>query len=202
MNFRFTKELIGNSSTNRPDKQLKLYKIFDDREVLRGQFFYYPEKQIISFENREILIEVGSKFFKKTKYLLTDKKDGKQVGEYEISGGIGISLFWQDVPTLPTGKVILNNMVFNFRRIAPDVSYSSLKQEYWNYFKFRLYAVKGDEFYDYSLKLDTSIVSKSNLVKHRPFIGAIESNSDNVFAILAGLYLMEIEFDNEDGDIG
>jgi hypothetical protein len=198
VNFKFSKELIDKDSTNRPSKQLRLYKILDDKNQLLGQFLYYPKEQVISFNDREISIEVVSKFLKKTKYFLVDKKDNKQVGEYEIFGGFGVSHFWQDVPSSPTGTIKLGDTIFNFRRIPTDIRYSFLKQDTWGYFKFRLYTIKGKEFYEYSLKMDIPVLSKSHYTKYRPFVGTIESNSDNVFAILAGLYLMEVEFDFED----
>lgn len=198
MNFKFSKELIDKDSTNRPSKQLKLYKLLDETNQLLGQFFYNPKEQIINFDDREISIEVVSKFLKKTKYFLVDRKDNKQVGEYEVFGGYGVNHFWQDVPSSPTGTIKLGDTVFNFRRIPTDIKYSLLKQDTWGYFKFRLYTIKGEEFYEYSLKMDIPVWSKSHYTKYRPFVGTIESNSDNVFAILAGLYLMEVEFDFED----
>jgi hypothetical protein len=79
-----------------------------------------------------------------------------------------------------------------------DIKHSFFKQETWGYFKFRLYANKGQEFYEYSLKMDIPVFCKSHFTNYRPFEGTIKSNSDNVFAILAGLYLMEMEFDFED----
>ena len=198
MNFKFSKELIDKDSTNRPSKQLRLYKLLDERNQLLGQFFYNPKEQIINYDDREISIEVVSKFLKKTKYFLVDRKDNKQVGEYEIFGGYGVNHFWQDVPSSPTGTIKLGDTVFNFRRIPADIKYSFLKQETWGYFKFRLYAIKGKEFYEYSLKMDIPVLSKPHFTKYRPFFGTIVSNSDNVFAMLAGLYLMEVEFDFED----
>jgi hypothetical protein len=198
VNFKFSKELIGNDTTNRPNKQLRLYKILDDKDQVIGQFFNYPKEQIINFGDREISVEIVSKFLKKTKYFLVDKKDAKQLGEYEILGGFGVNHFWQDVPSSPTGIITLGETVFNFRRIPADIKYSFFKQETWGYFKFRLYTIKGKEFYEYSLKMDIPVWSKSHYTKYRPFVGTIESNSDNVFAILAGLFLMEVEFDFED----
>ena len=198
MNFKFSKELIDSNPTNRPNKQLRLYKLLDGKDQLIGQFFYYPREQIITFEDREISIEVVSTFLKKNKYFLVDKKDNEQVGEFEILGGFGINHFWQDVPSSPTGTVKLGDTLFNFRRIPADIKYSFLKQQTWGYFKFRLYAIKGKEFYEYSLKMDIPVLSKSHYTKYRPFVGIIVSNSDNIFAILAGLYLMEVEFDFED----
>ena len=117
MNFKFSKELIDKDSTNRPSKQLRLYKLLDERNQLLGQFFYNPKEQIINYDDREISIEVVSKFLKKTKYFLVDRKDNKQVGEYEIFGGYGVNHFWQDVPSSPTGTIKLGDTVFNFRRI-------------------------------------------------------------------------------------
>lgn len=198
MKFTFCKELIDKNSTNRPGKKLRLYTLLDDQNQLIGQFFYYPKEQIIIVNDQEISIEVAPKFFKKTKYLLVDKKDSKQVGEYNILGGYGINHFWQDIPSSPTGTLTLGDTVFNFRRIPPAIRYSFLKQDTWGYFKFHLYAIKGTEFYEYSLKMDIPVWSKSHYTKYRPFVGTIESNSDNVLAILAGLYLMEMEFDFED----
>ncbi len=198
MNFKFSKELIDKDSTNRPSKQLRLYKIWDDKNQLLGQFLYYPKEQVINFNNREISIEVVSKFLKKTKHFLVDKKDNKQVGEYEVFGGFGVNHFWQDVPSSPTGTIKLGDTLFNFRTIPADIKYSFLKQETWGYFKFRLYATKGLEFYEYSLKMDIPVWSKPHYTKYGPFVGTIASNFDNVFAILAGLYLMEVEFDFED----
>jgi hypothetical protein len=198
VNFKFSKELIDTGSTNRPSEQLRLYKIVDDKDQLLGQFFYYPKEQIINFHNREISIEVVSKFLKKTKYFLVDRKDNNHVGEYEIFGGFGVNRFWQDVPSSPTGTIKLGDTLFNFRRIPADTKYSFLKQETWGYFKFRLYAIKGQEFYEYSLKMDIPVWSKPHYTNYRPFTGTIVSNSDNIFAILAGLYLMEVEFNFED----
>ncbi|MGN6437613.1 MAG: hypothetical protein ACTHMM_13820 [Agriterribacter sp.] len=201
MNFKFSKELIVNNTENGPNEQLRLYKIMDNKDQLMGQFFYYPKEQIINFNDRKISIEVVSKFLKKTKYFLVDNKDNKKVGEYEVLGGFGINYFWQDVPSSPTGTIQLIDTLFNFRRIPTDIKYSFSKKETWGYFKFRLYAIKGEEFYDYSLKIDIPVWSKPHFTKYRSFVGTIVSNADNVFAMLAGLYLMEIEFDYEDKEI-
>ena len=93
----------------------------DDKDELTGQFFYYPKEQIIKFRDREISIKVFSKFLKKTKYFLIDKKDSWQVGEYEIFGGSGVNHFWQDVPSSPTGIITTGDTIFNFRRIPPNI---------------------------------------------------------------------------------
>lgn len=198
MNVKFSKELVSNDSTKRPDNQLRLYKILDDKDQLIGQFFYYPKEQIIKFSDREISIEVFTKFLKKTKSFLIDKKDNRQVGEYEIFGGSGVNHFWQDAPSSPTGIITIGDTTFNFRRIPPNIKYSFLNQDTWSYFKFRLYSIKGTEFYQYSLKMDIPVLRNANYIKYTPFVGIIESNANNIFAILAGLFLMEVEFDYED----
>ncbi|MBK7885635.1 MAG: hypothetical protein IPJ81_18995 [Chitinophagaceae bacterium] len=147
MNFKFSKELIG--LPNKPTNQLRLYKLLDDNNQVVGQFFYYPKEKLICFGDRELSIEVITKFMKKTKYFLVDKNNNKQIGEYEIFGGSGTNTFWQDVPSLPTGTIKIDGILFNFRRIPTGIKYSFLKQDTWGYFKFRLYAIKGQEFYEY-----------------------------------------------------
>lgn len=196
--YKFSKELVEINATSRQSKQLRLYKIFDDKDRLAGEFFIYPKQYLIRFNDREITIEVISKFLKKTKHFLVDKKDHEKVGEYEVFGGNGVNHFWQDVPSSPTGTIKLGDSLFHFRRIPPDVRRAFLKPDTWGYFKFRLYAVKGEEFYEYSLKIDIPAWSNRYFFKFEPFVGTIESNADNVFAILAGLYLMELEFEFED----
>jgi hypothetical protein len=196
--FTFSKELIDIDTTNKPHKQLRLYKVFDDKNQLIGQYHHYPKRQIINFEEKEISIEVISGFLKKRKHFLIDKKDKKQVGEFEITGGFGINYFWKDVPSSPAGTIKYGNKLLNFRRIPTGINYSFLKPETREYFKFRLYATKGNEFYEYSLKIDFQARGKPYPVKYKPFSGTIESNSCDIFAILAGLYLMEMEFDFED----
>ena len=198
MNFIFSKELIDNDPTTKRGKRSSQYKILDAKNNLLGQFFHSSEEPLIYVGDKEISIDTVSKFLKKTKHFLVDNKDRKQIGEYEILGGHGIDHFWKDIPSSPTGTIKLNDTLFNFRRVAPDVRYSFLKQETWGYFKFRLYAIERKEFYEYCLKMDVPIYDKPNQTKWRPFLGTIESNSDNILAILAGLYLMEIEFAFED----
>lgn len=198
VNFKFSKELVDTDSANRPGKQLRLYKVLDDKDQVLGQFLYYPKEQIISLADRKISIEVVAKPLKKTKYFLVDKKDNEQIGEYEICGGFGVNHFWQDVPSSPTGTIRLGDTLFNFRRIPADIRHLLVKQETWGYFKFRLYAIKGQAFYEYSLKMDMPAWSKPRYTNYRPFSGTIVANSDNILAILAGLYLMEVEFDYED----
>jgi hypothetical protein len=198
VNFKFSKELIVIDAANRPSEQLRLYKVADENDQLLGQLFYYQDQQIIAFDDRKISIEVMRKFLKKSTYFLVDKRDNTQVGEYKVLGGFGVNYFWQDVPSSPTGTISMGDKSFVFRRIPPDISHSIFKRETWGYFKFRLYANKGQEFYEYSLKMDIPLWSKPYYTRYQPFVGTIESNADNVFAILAGLYLMEMEFKFED----
>lgn len=190
--------MIDEGSSIKLDKQLKVYKLFDANNQAIGWFFHYPNKQIIRIGDRDIYIETISSFRKK-KCFLVDKIEKKQIGEYGIFGG-GTNYFWQDVPSSPNAIIKIDEVQFNFRRVLPDVSYSLLKKEYFNYFKFRLYAVKGNEFYEYSLKMDYPIRKKPYYSRYQPFVGTIESNSDNIFPILCGFYLIEKEFDYEDKD--
>ena len=198
MNYKFSKELIDEYPDDKPYRQLRLYKIYDNKEQILGQLFYYRDEQYFVFGDTKISIEIVSKLFKNTKYYLVDDNKKIQIGEYDIFGGCGINRFWQDVPSTPTATINLGDKKFYFRRIPAEVEYSFFKQETWGYYKFRLYATKGNEFFEYSLKMDIPILSKANYTKYRAFVGQLESNSDNLLAILAGPYLMDIEFEFED----
>jgi hypothetical protein len=196
MNYKFSKEQADEYPDDKPYRELMLYKVIDDNDQIVGQFYFYRDEQYFVFDNTQISIEVISKLFKKTKYNLLN--NNKPIGNYEIFGGGGIDRFYQDVPSNPTATINIGDQKYNFRRIPAAVEYSFFKQETWGYFKFRLYAVKGNEFYDYSLKMDIPFLSKANYTKYRPFVGQIESNSDNMLVMLAGIYLMDIEFEYED----
>jgi hypothetical protein len=198
LNFKFSKELVDYDFSGNPRLQLRLYKVYNEADNIVGSFHYYPKEQFFKFGEREISISVISKLFKKSKYLMLDKGNQEQAGEYEVFGGYGINRFYQDVPSSPTGIVKIADKHFNFRRIPAEVEYSVLKKATWGYFKFKIYSVKGNEFYEYSLKMDIPVWGKAHFTNYRPFIGNIESNSDNLFVLLAGFYLMEIEFDYED----
>ena len=198
MKFKLTKELIDEYPDDKPYRQLRLYKVFRDEGQIVGQFFYYTDEQYFIFDDTQISIEVILKLFKKTKYNLLDKKKQIQIGDYEIFGGFGINRFWQDVPSTPTGLINIGYKKYNFRRIPAEVENSFFKKATWGYCKFRLYETKGNEFYEYSLKMDIPVLSKAHFTKYRPFVGEIESNSENLLIILAGLYLMDIEFEFED----
>lgn len=81
--------------------------------------------------------------------------------------------------------------------IPPEIRYTAFKQDTWGYFRFRLYAVKGNEFAEYSLKMDIP-VWRTESFANIPFTGTIETNSQIMMAMLAALYLMEKEFEIED----
>ena len=198
MKYKFSKEVIDEYADDKPYEQLRLYKLLNENDQIIGQFFYYSNRQYFVFGKTKILVEVISKIFKKTVYNLIDYNTNQKVGEYEIFGGRGIDRFWQDVPSIPTATIHIEDKKFNFRRISADINFSTFKKETWGYFKFKLYATKGNEFYDYTLKMDIPVFSKANYHKYRPFVGQIESNSNNILIILAGMYLMDIEFEYED----
>ncbi len=202
MNYKFSKELIDEYPGDKPYRQLRLYKILDNKKQIVGQFYYYADEQYFLFGDKQISIEVISKLFKKTRYNLVNQSKQIQIGNYEIFGGFGIARFWEDVPSTPTGTINVDNKKYNFRRIPADIEYSFFKKATWGYFKFRLYATKGNEFYEYSLKMDIPSFSKVHYTNYRPFTGEIESNSDNILVMLAGFYLMEIEFEFEDNKNG
>ena len=198
MKYKISKELIDEYSDDKPYEELRLYKLIDENEKVVGQFFYYTDRQYFIFGKTNISIEVISNLFKKTIYNLVDCNTKNKIGEYEIFGGRGIDRFWQDAPSKPTASIYVDDKKLNFRRITADVDYSFFRKETWGYFKFKLYATKGNEFYYYTLKMDVPIISKSNYTKFRSFSGQVETNSNNILIILAGLYLMDVEFDYED----
>lgn len=198
MTFTFSKELVDHGLSGKPHLQLRLYKVFDEAGAVAGSFHYYPKEQFFKIGEREILISVISKLFRKSKFLMLDRTSQEQVGEYEVFGGYGINHFYQDVPSAPTGIIKIAGKNFNFRRVPAEAGYSVFKKATWGYFKFRLYSIIGNEFYEYSLKMDIPALSKAHFTNYRPFTGNIESTSDNLFVLLAGFYLMEIEFEYED----
>lgn len=195
MNFKFSKEIIKADQTKPGRGQLRLYKVFDEDDQLLGQFFMYPTEQILHFKDKKFSVDVVSRPKKKSIFLM-DTNNNEPIGEYEVFGGTGVNYFWQDVPSSPTGTIRFGDREFKFRRIPAEVRYLIFSRETWGYFKFRLYATKGQEYYEYSLQMDIPVWNHTN--RFTPFTGTIESNADNPLAALAGLYLMEVEFRFED----
>jgi len=179
-----------------PRKQLRLYKVYNDRGMMFGNFFYYPDEQAFNFNDTEIFIKINSKLFKAPQYLLIDRKDRKQIGHFQINQ-FRTHTFWKYNPS-PIGRIHLGDEVYNFKRVSPDIQPSPFKQETWGHFKFSLCSSKSNENIEYSLKMDIPVLSKANFTKYRPFEGFIESNTDNMFAILSGIYLIELAFQDED----
>jgi hypothetical protein len=196
--YTFTKEILDDHITNSTNlrKQLRLYKVINSEGNIAGQFFYYPKKQFIAIDGNEIEVKVIEKFFKKTQYPLIDTKSNGQIGEIKYFGG-PISYFWQDVPSLPNGTITLDDIVFNFRRIPAAVRSIPFKQDTWGHFKFRLYAIKGDKYANYTLKMDVPAWRTIGF-NYIPFTGTIETNFENITAIVAAFYLMEYEFELQD----
>ena len=188
--YTFTKENLNNPEINTYNsrQQKSLYKIIDKEGSIAAQFYYLPTKQFIQIDGKEITVSVIEKFLKKTQYQLID--NNQQVGEYKFNHN-ALCVFWQDVPSEPNGTVTLNNMVYNFRRISTGIRSLRLKKETWGHFKFRLYAVMGDVYAEYTLKMEQLNWLRTGFVNHHPFTGSIETNSENIMVVVAAFYLME-----------
>jgi hypothetical protein len=172
----------------------------DEEGQAAGRFFYYNKEQYFVFGETKISIEVISRLFRKDEIYLLESATNNRKGSCEIFGRGGIDVLWEDIPSTPAGVIHFNDKKYNFRRIVPAVQYSYSDKETWDYFRYRLYAVKGNEFYDYSLKMSVPVWSNHGHISKSPFIGQIESNSDNILLILAGIYLMEVLFERQDND--
>jgi hypothetical protein len=198
MNLKFTKELKSEQYPTDfvPKKLLRLYQVWEGNK-LWGQFFHYPEKHFFKVEDKEVSIEVISKWFQKCKYLLNDDMENKLIGKYEIFN-MRMIPFLAYEPLPPDASVTINDKLYYFRRLNPDIPSDLIKQETWGHFKFRLYAIKGNEYADYCLKMDIPIISKPNYTNNRPFTGTIETNIEDKLTILSALYLMEFAFKEED----
>lgn len=183
--YAFTKELIDGY-------WLRQYNFFDATGELAGQFNYDGERQYLQYDDTEIEVEVISKLFKKTRYLLVDSRSKTTVGEYQLLG-TGISLFWQDVPSSPNGTITLNDAVYNFRSLSTGIMPSLLQPESWGHYKFRLYAVRGDQFAEYTLKVALPFL-KNMGIENYPFTGTVETNFASMKPVLAACYLIEWEF--------
>jgi hypothetical protein len=190
--FRFTKEI---------DLFLNIYRVIDNDHIILGEYCSDPDRQYIKCDNKEIEIQTISGFFKKTKYLLIDLQNGnQQIGNFNLLG-IGIDYYWKDVPSSPNGTLVLNNVVYNFRRIAPAIRESFLKKDTHGYFRFRLYSVTGTDYAEYDLKMEMSIWKKPGAAINKPFEGTVETNMKNFPVVLAACFLMEYEF-RHDGESG
>jgi hypothetical protein len=120
--------------------------------------------------------------------------NNQQVGAYKFNHN-ALCHFWQDVPSDPNGFVTLNNMIYNFRRIPTGIRSLQFKKETWGHFKFRLYAVRGDAYAEYTFRMEQLNWIRSGFVNHHPFTGAIETNSKNILVVVAAFYLVERVFE-------
>ncbi|HEY8893725.1 MAG TPA: hypothetical protein VIM79_02885 [Niastella sp.] len=188
--YTFTKENLNDPATNTYNslQQKSVYKIIDNEGNIAAQFYYLPAKQFIQIDGKEITVSVIEKFLKKTQYLLME--NNRQVGEYKFIHS-GLCHFWQDVPSDPNGAVTLNDMIYNFRRIPSGIRSLQFKKETWGHFKFRLYAVYGDAYAQYTFRIDQLSWLRTGFINHHPFSGAIETNSENLLVVVAAFYLME-----------
>jgi hypothetical protein len=193
----FTKEILNDPALNKLiyTKQLCLYKIIDNEGNIAAQFYYHPEKHAIEIDGKKITISVIEKFLKRTQYLLIENK--QKIGEYKFNYS-ELCHYWQDVPSDPNGTVTFNNIVYNFRRISPGIRSLLFKKETWGHFKFRLYAIKGDAYAEYTLKMDQLTWQRAGSVNHYPFNGTIETNSENILLVVSAFYLMERVFETLD----
>lgn len=191
--YSFTKEILNDPRTNTYNayQQKSLYKIIDDEGSIVAQLYYLPDKQFIEIDGKEITVSVIEKFLRKTQYLLIE--NNQPIGAYKFNHS-GLFPFWQDIPSDPNGTVIFNNLVFNFRRVSTGVRSLQFKKETWGHFKFRLYAVIGDAYAEYTLKMDQLNWLRAGFINHHPFSGAIETNSTNLFIVVSAFYLMERVF--------
>lgn len=188
--FRFIKEI---------DLYLNVYRVIDNDHTILGEYYSDRDRQYVKCNDNEIEIQTISKLFKKTKYLLIDAQNGnKQIGSFNLLG-IGIGYYWKDVPSSPNGTLMLNNVVYNFRRIAPAVRESFFKKDTYGYFRFRLYSVTGIDYAEYDLKMEMSIWKRPGAANNKPFEGTVETNMKNFPAVLAACFLMEYEF-RHDGE--
>lgn len=197
--YTFTKEILNDplTNTNSRHSQLCLYKIVDNKGNTAAQFHYYPKKQFIEIEGKEFAVSEIERFFKATKYLLIDAGKNQPVGEYKFNDS-AIHFFWEDVPTEPNGTILLDDMVYYFRRIRSGVRSLRLRKETWGHFKFRLYAVKGDMYAEYTLKIDQPGWRQSMCVNLHSLNGTIETNTQNILVVVAAFYLMERVFETLD----
>jgi hypothetical protein len=195
--YIFTKETLNDPLTNTDSShsQLCLYKIIDNGGNIAAQFHYYPKKQFIEIDGKEMTVSVIEKFFKKTQYLLIH--NNQSVGEYKFIDS-SMRLFWNDVPSEPNGILTFNDKVFNFRRIPAAVRALRFKKDTWGHFKFRLYAVKGDMYAEYMLKMPQFTWQRFGFINHLPFTGSIETNTDNIMVVVSAFYLMERVFETLD----
>lgn len=197
MQFKFVKESFEDLSTGRR-RHASVYTVYTIAGTLAGQFSLYHKEKTIRFEGTEISLEINKPFFRNPTFLLIDRKSGESIGGYRIFSNGNSSFHLMGSAYLPTGMLTLNNTQYNFRRIVPDVKYSFFKRDTWGYFKFRLEAIYGQEFYEYDMKVDVQSRNKPYHLRRGSFSGMISSNQENFAALFAGFYLMEVEFAYED----
>jgi hypothetical protein len=196
MQLRFTKDLVNDIMTTdvKITDQLRLYKIFDEQDVILGQFFFYHTEQYLTFANKEIAVETTSRILKKSQHILVDKSDGQQIGQYELyKTGLSTSEYFIFNQFL----LKIDDKTYILERQKPDAKRNFFKIETWGHFKFRLYSKASQEYAEYSLKMDIPAWNRPSH-KYINFTGTIETNMTDIFPILSAFYLFEIKFDNED----
>ena len=184
MKYTFNKEIVPRKFVQGQGwlSNLKTYKLFEADKLI-GTFDYHDTLHIISFLDREFIIEVKEPFFRRSSYNLFDKSTNELIGDFKLSLFAAQSL---RVDKLRIGKKDL----FIFEEVRSDIPFSVFKKSSWGHCKFQF--SNGTEAAVYSLKVDRPLICSS--LEYRPLAGEVELWGDSILLIFAGFYLIERRF--------
>jgi hypothetical protein len=181
MQYRMSKEFLDRYS---PDNKCQLkdcrrHRVFDQDGCI-GEFTYSHRTSFFSIRQAQFSIRRKLRFFKDL-HTLVDQATGEEIGEYFVSNKwvLGIDL----------GDLMIAGSLFNFEKMEPDVQFSIFRPVTWGHHKFRL----SDGKYTVTYSIRETVRNRK-----KPFEATVETNSDRLLLLFAGLYLMECYFGNSD----
>jgi hypothetical protein len=188
LKYTFSKEIIPRKFVDGQGwiYNIRVYKVFDADKLI-GTFEYHYTRHIITFQDREFVIEVFEPYFKKPSFKLVDKHTNELIGEFKF-------YIWRKNTFRFDKPLIGQNEFFIFEKIRTGIPVSIFKKSSWGHLKFQL--TNGTAAAVYSLKTEHSWFRPS--MQTRPSRGEVELWGDNLLIVFAGFFMIERHFKIED----
>jgi hypothetical protein len=180
MNYILTKELRKNFLwENQRVESCAHYKLESGPDLL-GEFFYSRKASIVKIEKDIWEIKYKKNVLGKRDITLIRKGTEETTASYCLRNW---TIFRPYRYTL-----IIDDKIFRFKKEK-----TSLREMTDRHYLLS----NGSEFVSYKAKLNFPAISLGNIAPELPFVGVVETNTTSILIILAGLYLLEMSFEDE-----
>jgi hypothetical protein len=164
---------------NQRVESCRYYKLESGPAIL-GEFFYSRKESIIKIDKDVWEIKYKRNLLGKRDITLIRNKTNEITAFYYLH-------IWKIFKRYKY-KLVIDDKIFRFKRES-----TSLRQMNQRHYLLS----NGAQFVSYKAKLNFPAISLGNIASQLPFVGVVETNATSILLILAGLYLVEMSFEDE-----